>query len=231
MINGEKMHAKYEVCGDMLAEFDQAGQKIRYTRGPSSDATPQLRRALEEASIGSSVPSTIAEKAFDQGSEWKSLLGQRCKGRDGTLITWPSGRAEMCPPGTQPVHGQDYLSWQCDGMYKKEKRLHCCSVKGRMRCVPNMVDQSGAMKCNCPGVGGGGWTEEEEEQKEEAFEQPDGTENAENGAAAANSAEKTNASIGIDPLAAVLLTSYGFPGHSREARRRGEARQLGQDFL
>jgi len=228
MVNGEKMHAKYEVCGDMLAEFDQAAQKIRYTRGPSSDATPALRHALEQASIGSTIPSSIAEKAVESGTEWKSLLGQRCKGRDGTLITWPTGRAEMCPPGTQPVHGNDYMSWQCDGMYKKEKRLHCCAVKGKMRCVPNLVDQSGAMNCDCPGVGGGGWTEEEAEQKEEAFEGDDNP-----AAAAANESKsgQTNASIGIDPLAAILLTSYGFPGRSQGARRRGEARQLGQDFL
>merc|ERR1712096_98291 len=96
------------------------------------------------------------------GSEWKLLLGQRCKGRDGTLITWPSGRAEMCPTGTQPVHGDDYLSWQCDGHYKKEQRHFCCSVKGKMKCVPHLIDQAADMKCNCPGVGGGGWSEEEE---------------------------------------------------------------------
>merc|ERR1712224_725596 len=134
LINGEKFHSKTEVCGDVAADFDAAPQKIRYTRGPASDGTPELMEKLQSASMGQKLPSAIGEQVMKEGSEWKLLLGQRCKGRDGTLISWPSGRVEMCPTGTQPVHGDGYLSWQCGGMYKKEKRLHCCMVKGKMKC-------------------------------------------------------------------------------------------------
>merc|ERR1712028_222878 len=106
---------------------------------------------LHESSMGTAIPSPVSTGAMKDGSEWKLLLGQRCKGREGTLITWPSGRCEMCPTGSQPVHGNGYASWMCDGSYKKEKTLHCCAVKGKMKCVPNLTNQSAQAKCICPG--------------------------------------------------------------------------------
>jgi len=218
-INGEKMQAKVEVCGDVQADFDAAAQKIRYVRGPSFDGTPELQNALEDSSMGTNLPSPIGTQAMKDGSEWKLLLGQRCKGRDGTLISWPSGRAEMCPTGSQPVHGAGYASWQCDGTYKKEHRLHCCSVKGKMKCVPNLVDQASAMKCNCPGVGGSGWSEDAEGKEDLEKESEVGG---------------VTPSIGLSPLPVLLLTSSGVPGQSRKTRRpcrRGYGRQLGQSFL
>jgi len=223
-MNGEKMHAKVEVCGDLQAEFDPGAQKIRYQRGPSSDGTPELMEALEYSSLGTALPSPIGHQAMQEGSEWKLLLGQRCKGRDGTLITWPTGRAEMCPTGTQPVHGAGYMSWQCDGTYKKEHRLHCCSVRKyeggqmAMKCVPNLVDQAASLQCTCPGVGGSTWFEDEgEDYTDLATQQAEGKHGKE--------------SIGLPPLPVLLLTSFGLPRRSRGPSRRGCARQLGQVFL
>lgn len=217
-LEGQVLHSKVEVCGDLQADFDTASQKIRYVRGPSSDGTPELQEALEDSGMGTALPSPIGRQAMEEGSEWKNLLGQRCKGRDGTLITWPSGRTEMCPTGTQPVHGAGYMSWQCDGAYKKERRLHCCSVrKARpgvpqlMKCVPKLTDLE-APKCNCPGMGGSGWSENEEDK-------------------AADETEGTQESVGLPPLPALLLSSFGLPGRSRELSRRGCSRQLGQQFL
>lgn len=219
-INGTKMHAKEEICGDLQAEFDMASQKIRYLRGPSNDGTPELMYALEASSLGTTLPSPIGVEAMSDGSEWKLLLGQRCKGREGTLITWPSGRAEMCPTGTQPVHGSGYMSWQCDGSYKKESRLYCCSVNKpteqggtkQMQCVPNLVDQA-PPACKCAGVNANGWGEDEAK----------GFAKGEN--------DEVQGSSGLPPLPVLLLTSFGLPAQSRRPRRRGCVRQLGQDFL
>merc|ERR1712139_149331 len=187
--------------------------------GPTNDGTPELREAIEDSALGSTLPSAIGEQVMKEGSEWKLLLGQRCKGRDGTLIQWPTGRTEMCPTGTQPVHGNDYQSWQCDGSYKKEERLHCCSVKGKMKCVPNLVDKAASQKCNCQGVGGGGWSEEEEDNK------PQGRHGSE------DEEEGPSQHIGLPPLPVLLLTSFGPPHQSQRTRRRGCTRQVGKDFL
>jgi len=208
-VAGEKLHAKTEVCGDMLADFDPAGQKIRYVQGPASDGNPVLQQKLEDAALGSTLPSPIGTAVLKEGAEWKLLLGQRCQGRDGTLIQWPSGRVEMCPAGTQPVHGSEYMSWQCDGMYQKPLQLHCCTVRGKMKCVPNFIDQSGAAGCHCKGVGGIESTVEDHEN---------------------NGEEAVKAQMGLSPLPALLLSS-GAPAQLSRRSRRGCTRQLGQHFL
>lgn len=210
-LNGQKLKAEVEVCGDMLAEFDPAGQKLRYVKGPSSNATPELRDALQMASLGSNVPSPVGMQALDNNVEWKLLLGQKCKGRDGTLIQWPSGRAEMCPTGTTPVHGPGYMSWQCDASYKKKQTFHCCSVKGTMKCVPNLVDQAANMGCFCPGVGGGAWSDEPEEGADAAGE----------ATGPKDGAKEANHAVGLPPISVILLTSFGFPGQPQRPQRRG----------
>jgi hypothetical protein len=203
----------------MRAEFDAAAQKIRYVSGPATDASPKLMEALQAASLGGTTPSPIGMEAVKEGTEWKLLLGQRCKGRDGTLIEWPSGRAEMCPTGTQPVSGDGYMSWQCDSMYKKNYRLHCCSVKSshgqkKIQCVPNLVDQSGSMGCQCSGVNAGGWSDakEGEEGKDEL---PEGTES----------------SMAPASLCVALLPSLGASERIRGSCRRGCDRHPGHSFL
>merc|ERR1719506_433928 len=211
LIEGEKLRAQTEVCGDVQAEFDPNAQKIRYVRGPSSDGTPELQEKLEASSVGTTLPSPIGIQAMREESDWKLILSERCKGRDGTLIQWPSGRVEMCPAGTQPVHGRDYLSWQCDGAYKTERRLHCCMVKGKMKCVPHLVDQGASMKCNCPGVGGSG---------EESA-----------GSAEGDHPQAAQSSIGLPPLPVLLFTTFGMPGQLERPCRRGCTRQIGQKFL
>lgn len=155
-IQGQSLHAKEDLCGDILAKFDPGDQKIRWLRGPETDAPPRQRSLLQFAGLGDAIPSPIAFQALKDGSEWKLLLGQRCKGRDGTLITWPTGRAELCPTGSQPVQGRDYASWQCDGFYAEEREVHCCEIRGKMRCVPHLSDQSSNGGCTCPGLGGVG---------------------------------------------------------------------------
>lgn len=164
---GEKAYPKAELCGDLLAEFDPSDQKIRWKRGPDSDATPENFAHLQAAGMGAKLPSAVTFEAMKEGHEWKLLLGSKCKGRDGTLIVWPTGRAEFCPSGSTPVHGDGYMSWQCDGMYKKEESIFCCKVNGLEKCVPNMVDQAASLTCNCPGVGGASQDSDEDPKKGE----------------------------------------------------------------
>lgn len=204
---GQKWHAKVELCADLLAEFDPVDQKIRWRRGPASDATPEHFAQLQAASLGDKIPSPVAFEAIGEGSEWKLLLGSKCKGRAGTLIQWPSGRVEFCPSGSTPVHGNGYMSWQCDGMYKKEELIHCCSVNGVQKCVPNLVDQAASLKCNCPGIGG---------------QTPD-TEDEGKGSAKAAS---------MLPVLPVFLAASGWQ-EAREAHSRtaGASQQLGHRFL
>lgn len=232
MFNGVKLHAKSEVCGDVLADFDPAAQKMRLQNGPSTDGTPELIEALQQSSLGTLIPSPIGMEAMKEGNEWKLLLGQRCQGRDGTLIKWPTGRAEMCPTGSQPVQGAGYMSWQCDSSYKKNFRLHCCSVKSgpggakKMKCVPNMVNQSNSLGCQCEGINAGGWGEEEPLKLDEHGNPI----NPVAGLEKAGQPPQAKPSSGLPPLNVVMLTAFGAPHRCEACCRRG-SRQLGHHFL
>lgn len=158
-MGGKRIETKAEVCGDLLAEFNQGSQKLRLKRGPTSTGSSDQMAELDANSLGDDMPSPIAYWQAQQGNDWRPLNGARCRGRSGTMIAWtqsnPPGRAEMCPTGTPPVRGQGYASWACDGSYTKEKVYHCCKVKGRLHCVRNFSEQpEGVGACHCLGIGG-----------------------------------------------------------------------------
>jgi hypothetical protein len=84
-----------------------------------------------------------------------------------------------------------------------------------MKCVPNLVDQSNAMKCNCPGVGGSAYSEEEE-LPEGKFNDP---------------SNAPSSSHSLPPLLAIFLSSLGAALKSDRFLRRSDRQQLGKDFL
>jgi len=158
-INGKRM-AHGEVCGDLLSEFDPDNQKLRITEGPSSTGTPEQLADLNANGLGDSSPSPISMNAMKEKGQWKNVNGAKCSGKLGQMIAWtrgePPGRAELCMPGSKPVHGSGSSSWSCDGYSLKPSELYCCKVRGNLKCVPHFVEYAGnpAGPCKCPGIGG-----------------------------------------------------------------------------
>lgn len=152
-VAGKRTDARGEVCGDVLAEFDHEHQKIRYVRGPTTTGSSEQLTELGSNGLGDGIPSHIAFQALKEGSSWADVASTKCQGRSGTLISWlhsvPPNRAELCPTGTTPVQGAGYWSWACDGMYTTESLLHCCKVKGKLRCVHRLSENERFSQCNC----------------------------------------------------------------------------------
>mmetsp|Transcript_45020 Transcript_45020/g.90884 ORF Transcript_45020/g.90884 Transcript_45020/m.90884 type:complete len:294 (+) Transcript_45020:142-1023(+) len=158
-IAGHQEQAKGQVCGDLMAEFEQEGQRLRVVRGPTSSASQQQLAELSTSGLGSAAPSPLAFHAMKDVGKWRQVGHRRCGGRSGTLIAWrhsdPPGRAELCPTGTAPVHGYGFASWACDGVYTQERYIHCCKVKGHLHCVNNLGEHRAWSQCNCKGPRGG----------------------------------------------------------------------------
>eukprot|EP00747_Dinoflagellata_sp_TGD_P167664 gnl/TRDRNA2_/TRDRNA2_192442_c0_seq1.p1 gnl/TRDRNA2_/TRDRNA2_192442_c0~~gnl/TRDRNA2_/TRDRNA2_192442_c0_seq1.p1 ORF type:complete len:291 (-),score=55.77 gnl/TRDRNA2_/TRDRNA2_192442_c0_seq1:54-926(-) len=161
LIDGETQTAHNEVCGDVLAEFNQEDQQIRFVRGPSVMGSEEARLQLQKAGLGDLTPSPLA-MAATQDKKWHRVQETICRGREGTLVAWvggeggKDGRTEFCPTRTPPVTGVGYASWQCDGAYTKEVRMHCCKVDGQLHCVPSLVDNTEGESCKCRGLPQGG---------------------------------------------------------------------------
>lgn len=152
MTGMNRVTADNEVCGDMLAEFDNENQRIRFTGGPSGSFTYADLAKLQDAGYGEIAPSPLALKAMHDGWNWKNASRSVCLGKSGTMIR--DGKDyEFCPTGTQPMKGPEYASWLCDGLYTHQSKLHCCSLKGQTRCVKNFVDRSGVDECHVNAFG------------------------------------------------------------------------------
>lgn len=151
---------KREVCGDLLADYDPEEREWRVIRGPSSTGTPQQLAQLQKAGLGDAVPSPLALKATQYGKSWRPIRADLCQGARGTIIAWtnsdPPGKTEFCPSGTAPVRGKGWASWYCDGFFGRQEKMHCCTVDGKLRCVPHFEDEtnSSTLRCSvCEGLG------------------------------------------------------------------------------
>lgn len=155
-LDGKKVEAKGEVCGDLLAKFQPEEQTWELEGGPTSTGTPEQLETLQVSAINENTPSPLAFEAMKNAYKWSPILGDVCKGHDGTLINWthsdPPDRAELCPTGSSPVHGKLHNSWSCDGKYTKQVHLHCCTVNGKLRCVHNLVETPPPSECHCMGM-------------------------------------------------------------------------------
>eukprot|EP00419_Tripos_fusus_P023530 CAMPEP_0172718834 /NCGR_PEP_ID=MMETSP1074-20121228/75153_1 /TAXON_ID=2916 /ORGANISM="Ceratium fusus, Strain PA161109" /LENGTH=271 /DNA_ID=CAMNT_0013544109 /DNA_START=73 /DNA_END=885 /DNA_ORIENTATION=+ len=156
-VAGQSVPARGEVCGDLLAQYDAEQQQIKLARGPTTTGSDEQLADLNASATGDATPSQIAFHAMGDAGKWRPSAITTCSGKAGALITWLNGdtpnRAEFCPTGTTPVQGPGYASWQCDGMYSEDSLLHCCKVKGRLRCVNHIREQAPGSQCNCKGLG------------------------------------------------------------------------------
>ncbi|CAE7308174.1 unnamed protein product, partial [Symbiodinium sp. CCMP2456] len=147
---------KSQLCGDILANFNENSQQIKFVRGPAANATQEQLDVLATAGRGDMVPTAVGFKAVKKDEEWQRVTQAICRGDRATLITWThdgkdeSQKAELCPTGTVPVQGRGYMSFACDGHVIKERRYHCCNVNGQLHCSPSLVDATSMdPPCDC----------------------------------------------------------------------------------
>lgn len=157
-LNGSTVLAKKsQLCGDILANFNENSQQIKFVRGPAANATQEQLDVLAAAGRGDMVPTAVGFKAVKKDEEWQRVTQAICRGDRATLITWThdgkedeSQKAELCPTGTVPVQGRGYMSFACDGHVIKERRYHCCNVNGQLHCSPSLVDATSMdPPCDC----------------------------------------------------------------------------------
>jgi len=157
-LNGSTVLAKKsQLCGDILANFNENSQQIKFVRGPAANATQEQLDVLATAGRGDMVPTAVGFKAVKKDEEWQRVTQAICRGDRATLITWThdgkedeSQKAELCPTGTVPVQGRGYMSFACDGHVIKERRYHCCNVNGQLHCSPSLVDATSMdPPCDC----------------------------------------------------------------------------------
>lgn len=157
-VRGTQVKAKGQVCGDLLAEFEPESQRLRLVRGPAVTGSAAQLDQLRASRWRVGAPSPLALEAMKEAGDWKPALNAKCRGFLGTLLKWthskPAGRAELCKPGTPPVQGPGYASWETDGFSTEEHRLHCCTVQGQLRCVKRLSAARPTELCKCPGIGG-----------------------------------------------------------------------------
>mmetsp|Transcript_44258 Transcript_44258/g.99577 ORF Transcript_44258/g.99577 Transcript_44258/m.99577 type:complete len:299 (+) Transcript_44258:49-945(+) len=140
-----------DVCGDTVAEFDPKAQQIQLVGGPASTGSQKDHEDLLTTPTPQEVPSPVGRLFYKETKEVQPLANFTCNGRLGTLIKWKnSGRVEMCPTGTKPVHGKDWKSWNCDGDYLLDDKYFCCRVHGKLHCTQKFRDQTKASRCTCP---------------------------------------------------------------------------------
>lgn len=149
-LKGRTFKAADDLCADVKAEYDDKEMRFRYIQGSEGSAP---NKKIKDVRIKRML--RAADRQREPGfKDWRQVApNQFCAGNDGTLITFPDGRAELCPTGSNPVRGPHHRGWACDGSYEIQSTDHCCMANGRVRCANDLVDSSGAALCNCPSPG------------------------------------------------------------------------------